>query len=80
MVTKGQRRVRRMLQVYDEPEDATAVIDALTDLRHWCDARGWDVAALDRVAHDHYLAERLGEVDSVGGERSWQISARSETS
>jgi len=33
------------------------VIDALTDLRHFCDARGLEFGNLDRIAHGHYLAE-----------------------
>lgn len=32
--------------------------DFLTDARHWCDSHGECFADLDRVAHQHYLAER----------------------
>lgn len=38
-------------------EGDAAVIDLLTDLRHFCDARGYDLGNCDRIAHDHYLVE-----------------------
>jgi len=40
-----------------EIEQDAVVIDALTDLRHLCDAGGWDFANLDRIAHQHCLEE-----------------------
>ena len=42
-------------------EDATSVIDLLTDLRHYCDAVGLDYGDLNRVACGHYHAERSGQ-------------------
>jgi len=54
-------RVLTALQGYDEPNNATSVTDVLTDLRHLCEAHGWDFDALDRMAYQHYLAEKAGE-------------------
>jgi hypothetical protein len=34
------------------------LIDLLTDARHWCDRAGEDFARLDRMASQHYIAER----------------------
>ena len=39
-------------------EDETAVIDMLTDLRHYCDAAGLCFGDLDHLAYIHYAAER----------------------
>lgn len=33
------------------------VSDILANLRHYCDAHGFDFAELDRAAHQHYLHE-----------------------
>lgn len=41
--------------------DEEDVIDFLTDLRHFCDQAGLDLSNLDRIAHDHYLAELAEE-------------------
>ena len=56
-------RVDRVLELirtqgmsFDE-DDETALVDLLTDMRHWCDAHGEGFAALDRRAHAHYTAE-----------------------
>ena len=70
--------VSRIEQVspYDEGLDAHGnmvspaefMTDLLTDIRHYCDARGVDFAACDRAAYSHYVNERpdgrqlLGEV------------------
>jgi hypothetical protein len=37
------------------PEDVT---DALTDIRHLCDERGFDFFALETSSYQHYLAEK----------------------
>lgn len=37
---------------------AATVTDALADLRHLCDTHGLDFGKCDRLAYDHYLAER----------------------
>lgn len=41
--------------------DEEDVIDFLTDLRHFCDRARLDLGSLDRIAHDHYLAELTEE-------------------
>ena len=41
----------------DEHDTAANLIDFLADARHWCDRHGQSFSNLDRVAHDHYLAE-----------------------
>jgi hypothetical protein len=33
------------------------VVDVLTDLRHYCEARGFDFSDLDRQSYDHYIEE-----------------------
>ena len=51
---------------YDEGLDAHGTMespsefmtDLLTDIRHYCDARGVDFAACDRAAYGHYINER----------------------
>ena len=60
--------VQRIEQVspYDEGLDAEGnmacpsdfITDLLTDIRHYCDARGVDFAACDRSAYRHYAEER----------------------
>ena len=60
--------VQRVEQVspYDEGLDAEGnmvcpsdfITDLLTDIRHYCDARGVDFAACDRSAYRHYVNER----------------------
>ena len=60
--------VQRIEQVspYDEGLDAEGnmacpsdfITDLLTDIRHYCDARGVDFAASDRAAYSHYSNER----------------------
>lgn len=46
--TKGETRT-------DSP---TEIVDLLTDLRHLCDIRGIDFAALDGTAFDRYTREK----------------------
>jgi len=60
--------VQRIEQVspYDEGLDAEGnmacpsdfITDLLTDIRHYCDARGVDFAACDQSAYRHYVNER----------------------
>jgi len=45
--------------LYDE-ELPALLVDLLTDARHWCDGRDESFWDIDRVAHQHYLAE-IGE-------------------
>ena len=55
------RRAQRALRAHGterfvaQPHDLT---DLLADLRHYCDIRGWDFGNQDRIAYDHYCAER----------------------
>ena len=44
-------------KTYDPYGERCNVTDMLTDLRHLCDAEGWDFAELDRQAYAHYTAE-----------------------
>ena len=56
-------RARHMLEAYrsftgDGPCSSDEdVIDALTDLRHYCDQQDLSFWNRDAIAHDHYLAE-----------------------
>ncbi|MFO0835790.1 MAG: hypothetical protein U0638_12525 [Phycisphaerales bacterium] len=45
----------------DEYDDLANFIDLLADARHWCDHRAHSYAEAERVAHQHYLAEREDE-------------------
>jgi len=40
------------------------VTDALTDLRHLCDRRGYAFGALDQTAYSHYIEELAGRDDT----------------
>jgi hypothetical protein len=53
-------RVGKLLaQNYEGATDwAATITDALADIRHLCDKHDLDLGDLDRIAHDHYLAER----------------------
>lgn len=43
-------------------EDPVAVVaDLLTDLRHFCDSRDMSFFEADRIARDHYSAEKMQE-------------------
>ncbi|MGA2436659.1 MAG: hypothetical protein ABSG25_15395 [Bryobacteraceae bacterium] len=42
-----------------DDDDETAIVDLLTDIRHWCDEHAQAFAALDRRAHHHYTAEAV---------------------
>lgn len=44
-----------------EYDTAANLIDLLADARHWCDRHGQCYGDLDRIAHDHYLAELWAE-------------------
>lgn len=68
--TGNKRRASRcqaVLATYNDQWDAEAnLIDLLADARHWCDREERDYGKLDRLAHEHYLAELEGE---QGGSR-----------
>lgn len=59
---RAARAKRALCHVYGraevrlEPE--CAVIDILTDLRHFCDSARLAFGELDRIAHGHYVSER----------------------
>ena len=53
--TNLHRELKRLYDDFGPPENVT---DMLTDLRHLCDAKGWDFADLDRQAYDHYSVEK----------------------
>ncbi len=58
--TRKAKRLRNALKsIYgdDEPADSL-VTDALTDLRHLCDAEGLSLSNLDRIAQGHYVEEK----------------------
>jgi hypothetical protein len=55
-------RCQLVLATYNDEWDTEAnLIDLLADSRHWCDREERDFAKLDRLAHEHYLAELEGE-------------------
>jgi hypothetical protein len=55
-------RAQDALATYIDMDDTrSAVIDLLTDLRHYCDHNDIDLGAADKMAHQHYLAELSGE-------------------
>lgn len=53
------KRIREAARSQDYDEDCL-VRDMLSDLRHYCDSKGLDFAAEDRVAYGNYAAERRG--------------------
>lgn len=51
-------KAAQALTLYDlgrSPRES--LVDLLSDLRHWCDGRGFDFAAADRMAYQHYREE-----------------------
>lgn len=60
-LTPNDRRAMRVAHVLTWCQDwdsaREGLIDLLSDARHWCDRHGEEIAALDRIAHQHYLAE-----------------------
>ena len=72
-VIRPSKLCRRMMQAridrassalgfYDDPGTLEAVTDLLADLRHYCDALGFDMADCDRMAREHYLADKGGDL------------------
>jgi hypothetical protein len=55
---RGQALYIELQTLYDEEGGDCNVIDLLTDVRHLCDKHGYDFAALDRTAYQHYLEEK----------------------
>ncbi len=60
--TKRANKARTMLRAtyQNHPTRLVAedVADALADIRHLCDERGFNLAELDRIAYQHYVAEK----------------------
>jgi hypothetical protein len=48
--------IRTQSMNFDD-DDETAIVDLLSDIRHWCDEHAQAFAALDRRAHQHYTTE-----------------------
>ena len=62
------RVLRRLLaRTYDPGKgaDPENIADMLTDLRHLCDAKGWNFAELDRIAYRHYVPEKREQCITV---------------
>jgi hypothetical protein len=57
---KGAAKMAKLLTIaYEGPQDWRAsIVDALVDLRHLADRQGVDLGAADKMAHQHYLAEK----------------------
>ncbi|MFO0901196.1 MAG: hypothetical protein U0836_27535 [Pirellulales bacterium] len=54
-------RCQQVLANYNDEWDVEAnLVDLLADARHWCDREERDFGKLDRLAHEHYLAELEG--------------------
>ncbi|QOJ14000.1 MAG: hypothetical protein HRU75_04820 [Planctomycetia bacterium] len=63
-ITNAERAERfdQALARYNDEYDTVAnLIDLLADARHWCDLHEQCYGDLDRIAHDHYLAELWAE-------------------
>lgn len=57
-------RCEKALCEYGDAENAeTSLTDFLADARHWCDEHGHSFADLDRLAYQHYAAERNDKED-----------------
>ena len=55
------KKIGKILQFHYDPYGPEEnVTDVLTDLRHYCDKHKLDFAKCDRMAYQHYLAERNG--------------------
>ena len=48
----------RAVDLSEDPE--SGITDMLVNLRHLCDALGFDFAQAEALAHAHYLAELCG--------------------
>lgn len=56
---------RLLKRTYDKYAQEENVIDMLTDLRHLCDAKGWNFAELDRIAYRYYVPEKREQCITV---------------
>ena len=55
------RRAGRALSFYDDDDNWSAVVDLLTDLRHFSYSVGLDFDDCNRIAGVHFEAETGGE-------------------
>lgn len=59
------------------PDWAATVTDALCDLRHLCDTHRLDFGDCDRIAYDHYSAERhASDAEAQDTERRFAATGR----
>lgn len=54
--TRCANRMAKRLRTADDHK--TGMVDMLTDMLHLCDRDGIDFAAIERIARDHYMAEK----------------------
>lgn len=52
-------------RLFDEYAEEENVVDMLTDLRHLCDAKGWEFGELDRIAYRHYIPENQEQAITI---------------
>jgi hypothetical protein len=63
-ITNAERAERfdaAVTRYNDEYDTHANLIDLLADARHWCDRQRQCYGDLDRIAHQHYLAELAEE-------------------
>lgn len=67
-IERSRERVADFVALYnqahladEDPINDYCVTDILTDLRHYCDSKGWDWAQLVENAETHHNAEIDGE-------------------
>ncbi|MEW4569515.1 hypothetical protein AB1L88_16745 [Tautonia sp. JC769] len=68
-MSANRRRAMRIGHILDRNADGQTgregLIDLLADARHWCDRHGESYARLDRLAHEHYLAEQQAGLEAI---------------
>jgi len=62
-IKRMNKRTRDMLSdTFNDPNDMRSqIVDMLTNLRHLCDADGFDFHEACTSSYNHYLAEKNGE-------------------
>lgn len=61
-------------EIKEDPR--SAAVDMLTDLHHWCDARGLDFYHVARMARDHHETERRQELEKAKATRAPSAEVR----
>ena len=56
-LSRAKRCAKTLRRYGTDDTDPGCLTDFLADARHWCDQHGHSFGDLDRIAHDHYLAE-----------------------